>query len=61
MAANISKKRTINIKGILSIEENKQILVEVEDVETPMNLADIVAELSNQKVTISFAQSEDIA
>lgn len=62
MAAKITKKKALNITAILDVKvDNNQILLEVEDVETPMNLADLVSEFSGDEVKITIAQSEDVA
>lgn len=62
MAAKITKKKALNITAIIDINaDSNQILLEVEDVETPMNLADLVSEFNGEEVKITIAQSEDIA
>lgn len=62
MAAKITKKKALNITAILDVKmDSNQILLEVEDVETPMNLADLVSEFSGDEVKITIAQSEDVA
>lgn len=64
MASKISKKKTLKIKAILNIDENSKVItLEVEDVDTPMNLADLALEMkfNGEEVDISFVQSEDIA
>lgn len=62
MAAKILKKKTIDITAVLNITDDNNIILEVEDIDTPMNLADLVKkDFNGEAVKISFAQSEDIA
>lgn len=62
MAAKITKKKALNITAILDVKtDSNQIVLEVEDVATPMNLADLMSEFNGEEVKITIAQSEDIA
>lgn len=61
MAAKISKKKTLNVTAVLSITDDKKIMLEVEDVEKPVLFADLIKEYNGQEIKISVAQSEDIA
>lgn len=59
--ANIVEKKTISIKGVLDIdEENNTIIVEIEDGEA-MTLANILSNFNGAEVTMSVAESNDIA
>lgn len=58
--AKFTKKNTLTIKGIYNIEDNK-IFVEIEDVETPVDLADVSAEFQGKEVTLTIAQNTELA
>lgn len=61
MAKNITKKSTINIKGVLDINKaDNQIMVIIEDGET-MALADLLQDYENAEVSISVSESLDLA
>lgn len=62
MAAKITKKKALNITAILDVKtDSNQIVLEVEDIETPMNLANLVSEFNGEEVKITVTQSDDIA
>lgn len=58
--AKFTKKNTLTIKGIYNIEDNK-IFVEIEDVETPVDLANVSAEFQGKEVTLTIAQNTELA
>lgn len=58
--AKFTKKNTLTIKGIYNIEDNK-IFVEIEDVETPVELADVSAEFQGKEITLTIAQNTELA
>lgn len=58
--AKFTKKNTLTIKGIYNIEDNK-IFVEIEDVETPVDLADVSAEFQGKEITLTIAQNTELA
>lgn len=58
--AKVSKKKSFSAKGVLTIEDN-QIMIEVEDIDEPLNLAEYLADFSDQEVSISCTQVTDIA
>ncbi|WP_206459432.1 hypothetical protein [Anaerovorax sp. IOR16] len=61
MAAKIKKKMGIDILGTIDIKENNGIFIEVQDIDKPMNLADLIKDFNGLEVKISLAQSEEIA
>lgn len=58
--AKFTKKNTLTIKGIYNIEDNK-IFVEIEDVETPVDLADVSAEFQGKEITLTITQNTELA
>ena len=58
--AKFTKKNTLTIKGIYNIED-KKIFVEIEDVETPVDLADASAEFQGKEITLTIAQNTELA
>ena len=58
--AKFTKKNTLTIKGIYNIED-KKIFVEIEDVETPVDLADVSAEFQGKEITLTIAQNTELA
>lgn len=59
--SKIIKKKSLSIKGVLSVNANdNKILVEIEDGE-PIKLADLVQEYDGSEVGISINESVDIA
>ena len=59
--AKITKKSSLNIKGIYHIDENNQIMIEVEDMDSPVDLAEISQEFNGHEITLSINQSDDLA
>lgn len=60
MAAKVKKKSTLTIKGVYDIEDGK-VLVEIEDIENPINLAEVSTEYKGKEVTVTITQDTDIA
>lgn len=58
--ANITKKKSVSIKGVLDITD-KGINIIIEDSGEPMSLADILQDFDNAEVSISVGESVDIA
>lgn len=58
--AKFTKKNTLTIKGIYNIEDNK-IFVEIEDMETPVDLANVSTEFQGKEVTLTIAQNTELA
>lgn len=56
--SKINKKYTLSVKGIL-INEEGRLAVEVEDVEDPILLIDLVEDFVDKEVNISIGYSED--
>ena len=60
MAAKVKKKSALTIKGVYNIEDGK-IFVEIEDVDEPIDLADVSAEYQGKEVAITITQDTEIA
>ena len=58
--AKFSKKNTLSIKGIYNIEDGK-ILVEVEDVDDPIDLANVSTEFQGKEITLTITQNTELA
>lgn len=58
--ANITKKKSVSIKGVLDITD-KGINIIIEDSGEPMSLADILQDFDNAEVSISVGESVDVA
>lgn len=58
--AKFSKKNTLTIKGVYSIEDGK-IFIEVDDVEEPIDLANVSTEYQDKEVTVTIAQNTELA
>lgn len=56
--SKINKKYTLSAKGIL-VNEEGQLAVEVEDVEDPILLIDLVDDFIDKPVNISIGYSEE--
>lgn len=57
--AKFTKKNTLTIKGIYNIEDNK-IFVEIEDVETPVDLANVSTEFQGKEITLTITQNTEL-
>ena len=58
--AIFSKKNTLTIKGVYNIENGK-IFIEVDDVEEPIDLANVSTEYQDKEVTVTIAQNTELA
>lgn len=59
MASKVNKRKTANIKGILSICGDR-LFVEVEDIEKPFDIADFLSEFNGLEVTLSVSHKMDL-
>ena len=58
--AKFSKKNALSIKGIYNIEDGK-ILIEVEDVDDPIDLANVSTEFQGKELTLTITQNTELA
>ena len=58
--AKFSKKNALSIKGIYNIEDGK-ILIEVEDVDDPIDLANVSPEFQGKEITLTITQNTELA
>ena len=58
--ARFSKKNALSIKGIYNIEDGK-ILIEVEDVDDPIDLANVSTEFQGKEITLTITQNTELA
>lgn len=58
MAAKISKKKVVNAQGTLDIDGMK---LEVEGMDTPVQLSELLKDFDGLDVKITIAYGEDIA
>ena len=58
--AKFSKKNAMSIKGIYNIEDGK-IFVEVEDVDDPIDLANVSTEFQGKEITLTITQNTELA
>lgn len=58
--AKFSKKNTLSIKGIYNIEDGK-IFIEVEDVDDPIDLANVSTEFQGKEITLTITQNTELA
>ena len=58
--AKVSKKSAFNAKGVLEVNDDT-ILIRIEDVDEPLNLAEYVQCFDGQEVSVGFTQTTDIA
>jgi hypothetical protein len=59
MASKVTKKQSLSAKGILFID-NGELTLDVEDVETPMLLADLLESFNGQEIQISVNHSDEV-
>jgi len=57
--AKVTKKQTLSAKGVLYVTAD-DITLEVEDVETPMSLRDLLESFNEQEIQISVNHSDEI-
>jgi hypothetical protein len=55
VAQKITQNYATKGNGILEIDENKNLLIYLEDVEEPVNLADLLTKYDSCEVKFSFA------
>ncbi len=58
--AKFSKKNALSIKGIYNIEDGK-IFIEVEDVDDPIDLANVSTEFQGKEITLTITQNTELA
>ena len=58
--AKFSKKNALSIKGIYNIEDGK-ISIEVEDVDDPIDLANVSTEFQGKEITLTITQNTELA
>lgn len=58
--SKISKKKSISLKGIVSITEDNQIIFEVEDMPEVVELANLLDDFDGQEISLSVNQTEEI-
>ena len=58
--AKFSKKNALSIKGIYNIEDGK-ILIEIEDVDDPIDLANVSTEFQGKEITLTITQNTELA
>lgn len=58
--AKFSKKNALSIKGIYNIEDGK-IFIEVEDVDDPIDLANVSTEFQGNEITLTITQNTELA
>lgn len=59
MASKANKKSTLTIRGVYTIEDGK-VLINIEDVDEPIDFAAVSAEYIDKEVTISITQNTEI-
>ena len=62
MAAKIVSKNSLSIKGIITVTDNNEIFIEVEDVAEPISLLSLLEDngLVEKEVTISVNSSTEL-
>lgn len=62
MAAKIVSKNSLSIKGIITVTDNNEIFIEVEDVAEPISLLSLLEDngLVEKDVTISVNSSVEL-
>ena len=58
--AKFSKKNALSIKGIYNIEDGK-IFIEVEDVDDPIDLANVSTEFQGKEISLTITQNTELA
>lgn len=57
--AKFSKKNALSIKGIYNINDGK-IFIEVEDVDDPIDLANVSTEFQGKEITLTITQNTEL-
>ena len=60
MASKINRKYSCDIKGIVSTDDGI-ITVEVEDVDDPIDLANVSTEFQGKEITLTITQNTELA
>ena len=62
MASKIVSKNSLSIKGVISITDNNEIMVEIEDVSEPISLLSLLEDnnLIEKEVSIGINSSIDL-
>lgn len=62
MAAKIVSKNSLSIKGIITVTDNNEIMVEIEDVSEPLSLLSLLEDngLVEKDITISVNSSTEL-
>ena len=62
MASKIVSKNSLSIKGVISITDNNEIMVEIEDVSEPISLLSLLEDnnLVEKEVSIGINSSIDL-
>lgn len=58
--AKFSKKNALSIKGIYNIEDGK-IFIEVEDIDDPIDLANVSTEFQGKEINLTITQNTELA
>ena len=58
--AKVSKKKAFTAKGVLSVEDGA-MLIQIEDIDEPLNLVDYAQDFNGEEVSISISQVTDLA
>lgn len=58
--AKFLKKNALSIKGIYNIEDGK-IYIEVEDVDDPIDLANVSTEFQGKEINLTITQNTELA
>ena len=58
--AKFSKKNALSIKGIYNIEDGK-FFIEIEDVDDPIDLANVSTEFQGKEITLTITQNTELA
>ena len=58
--AKFSKKNALSIKGSYNVGDGK-IFVEVEDVDDPIDLANVSTEFQGKEITLTITQNTELA
>lgn len=59
MASKVSTKESLNAKGILNLDGD-EILLEIEDVDTPVALIDLLKDFNGKEVSISVNSIKEL-
>lgn len=57
--SNITKKHTVNIKAIMTVED-KIVNIQTEDMEEPVSISEFVKDFDGREVSIAVAEKIDL-